>query len=221
LEMGKFELIKEWIDQLSFQKLGDGGRQELAPIIIGLYRADYIENLDEWLMFLAQIQSYYLERQMKDDWLKTTIQYAMALQAIGDKTHAVLTLGQILVHGKAEGYVRSFLDQGEPMHELLREALSKGMEIDYTSKLIHGIEDEMGKYISRKSVPEMDLIEPLSNREIEVLRLLNSDLSVPEISSHLHISESTLRTHIRNIYEKLGVHSRFEATTKGKDLSLI
>ena len=221
MEMGKFKMVKEWIDQLSFQKLGDGGRQELAPIIISLYRADYIENLDEWLMFLAKIQSYYLDRQMKDDWLKTTVQYAMALQATGDINRSITTLDQVIVHGKMEGYMRSFLDQGKPMYKLLREGLSKGMESDYTIKLIHGIEDESGIYKMKKSAPEGDLIDPLSKREIEVLRLLNSDLSVPEISSHLHISVSTLRTHVRNIYEKLGVHSRFEATTKGKTLGLI
>ena len=220
MEMGKLELVKQWIDQLSFQKLGDGGRQELAPIIIALYRADYIENLDEWLMFLAKIQSYYFDRQMKDNWLKTNVQYAMALQAKGDIPRSITTLRPVIIHGKTEGYMRSFIDQGEPMHELLREGLSKGTEIDYTTKLIHGIEDESGKYKLRNSAPEEGLIDPLSKREVEVLHLLNSDLSVPEISSHLHISVSTLRTHIRNIYEKLGVHSRFEATTKGKTLGL-
>ena len=116
--------------------------------------------------------------------------------------------------------MRSFIDQGEPMHELLQEVLYNGMEIDYTTKLIHGIEIESGKYKHGILTPEKGLIDPLSKREIEVLRLLYTDLSVPEISSHLHISVSTLRTHIRNIYEKLGVHSRFEATTKGKDLGL-
>jgi len=144
----------------------------------------------------------------------------MALQATRNIPRSITTLSPVIIHGKAEGYMRSFIDQGEPMHELLREVLSEGMESDYTTKLIHRIEDETGKYNLRKLAHEKDLIDPLSNREIEVLRLLNSDLSVPEISSHLHISVSTLRTHIRNIYGKLGVHSRFEATIKGKTLGL-
>ncbi len=220
LEMGNFEPVKEWIDQLSFQELGDEQRQELAPLIIALFRASTIEHLDEWLVLLVGIQSNCLDKQLIDNWIKITIQYAMALQAMGDKSRAVTTLGQALARGKTEGYMRSFLDQGEPMRSLLQKALSRGIQADYTAKLIQSLDDEREKSPLRKPSPEADLIEPLSDRELEVLRLLKSELSVPEISSHLHISVSTLRTHIRNIYGKLGVHSRFEATTKGRDLGL-
>ena len=66
-----------------------------------------------------------------------------------------------------------------------------------------------------------ELIEPLSERELEILRSLVSELPVPEIAGRYHIAVSTLRTHIRNIYAKLGVHSRFEAVTRAKELKLL
>ena len=64
-------------------------------------------------------------------------------------------------------------------------------------------------------------LDPLSEREIEILRLLTTDLSAPEIAEHLHIAVSTIRTHTKNIYSKLGVHSRFEAISKAKDRNLL
>ena len=65
------------------------------------------------------------------------------------------------------------------------------------------------------------LPEPLSERELEVLRLLNSQLSVPEIARELTVAPSTVRTHVRVVYNKLGVHGRLEAIQKARDLGLI
>jgi LuxR family maltose regulon positive regulatory protein len=65
------------------------------------------------------------------------------------------------------------------------------------------------------------ILEPLSERELDVLRLLNSHLSVPEIAQELTVAPSTVRTHVRVVYNKLGVHGRLEAIQKAKELALI
>ena len=65
------------------------------------------------------------------------------------------------------------------------------------------------------------LIEPLSARELDVLRLLRTELSVPEIADELIIAPSTVRSHIKNIYSKLDVHSRLEAIHRAADLDII
>jgi LuxR family maltose regulon positive regulatory protein len=64
------------------------------------------------------------------------------------------------------------------------------------------------------------LVEPLSEREKEILHLLATDLTVPEIAAHLHIAVSTVRSHVKSIYGKLDVHSRYEAVSKAKDLGV-
>ena len=152
--------------------------------------------------------------------LLSMVRLSLVHEHQGADKRAIETLTQALELGQSSGYLRVFIEQGEQLLGLLRKVLSKGIQVEYTTKLIHAIEAELPKLKLRKPASD-DLTERLSDREIEVLRYLNSNLTIPEISSHLHVSVSTLRTHIRNIYEKLGVHSRFEATTKAKDLKLI
>ena len=67
----------------------------------------------------------------------------------------------------------------------------------------------------------LGLVEPLSERELQVLRLMDSELSSPEIADELVIAVSTVRSHIKNIYSKLGVHSRYEAVEKAHVLDII
>ena len=139
----------------------------------------------------------------------------------GAEKRAIETLIHALELGQSSGNLRVFIEQGEHLLGLLRKVLSKGIQTEFTTKLILAIEAELPKQKQREPASYDDLTELPSNREIEVLRYLSSDLTIPEISSHLHISISTLRTHIRNIYEKLGVHSRFEAISKARELELI
>ena len=102
------------------------------------------------------------------------------------------------------------------MDDLLREIEIRGEGSEFGHDLLNSFPPPVGK---RKS--QTDLVEPLSEREIEVLRILRTELSAPEIAQHLHISVTTMRTHTRNIYSKLGVHSRFEAVTRAEELDLL
>ncbi|MCJ7660127.1 MAG: LuxR C-terminal-related transcriptional regulator, partial [Anaerolineales bacterium] len=74
---------------------------------------------------------------------------------------------------------------------------------------------------SRVTRHPYELVDPLSEREVEVLRLLQTNLSSPEIADELIIAVSTVRTHIKNIYGKLGVHSRTQAVDEAKDLGIL
>jgi LuxR family maltose regulon positive regulatory protein len=116
-------------------------------------------------------------------------------------------------------FIRVFIDEGPEIIHLIQQVEQQG----YTSQLIEQI--LAGAGLQKKTPAHSEnlavLIEPLSDREIDVLRRLDSDLPVPEIADQLVVTVSTLRTHIRNIYQKLGVHSRFEAVSKAKDLKII
>jgi LuxR family maltose regulon positive regulatory protein len=136
----------------------------------------------------------------------------------GEIDEAISRISPVLTAAEREGFRRVFFDEGELFYDLLNECMLRGSVPPFARELVNSLKSKRdGKQPARVS----ELLEPLSEREIEVLRLLNSELSPQEMAEYLHIELSTLRTHIRNIYGKLGVHSRFEAVSIGKDLDLI
>jgi LuxR family maltose regulon positive regulatory protein len=157
----------------------------------------------------------------------------LALAAHAPEEPLVL-LAEVVAQAEPEGYVRTFVDLGEPMAELLREAVSQGISPDYGTHLIAAFEGEVGgeeptteppSTVTVPSSPALEetgeLVEPLSDRELEVLCLLASGLTYREIAQALYLSVNTVKTHLKNVYGKLGVSRRREATAKARDLGLI
>jgi len=140
---------------------------------------------------------------------------ALSLQAGNDLGGALDVLGQALALAESEGYVRTFLDEGEPMARLLREALSRGIVSRYASRLLAAFEK------ASVSPATARLIEPLSERETEVLRLIVAGLSNGEIAAELVIATSTVKSHINSIYGKLGVVRRTQAVAKAQEMDLL
>ncbi len=163
---------------------------------------------------------------------------ALAQQAKGDTSQAMSLLGQALTLAQAEGFVRLFVDEGAPMAELLArlDASPEGgtpSVKEYIHKLraafsislltLHTIEantvDEL-KIQNRKS-QIANLVEPLSERELEILQLIAAGQSNEEIAQTLVIALGTVKKHINNIYGKLDVHSRTQALVQAKALNLL
>jgi LuxR family maltose regulon positive regulatory protein len=113
--------------------------------------------------------------------------------------------------------VRIFVDEGDPMETLLREAETRGITPDYVSKLLAAFETD-NVPVEPPSVTS--LLEPLSERELEVLHLLKTELSGPEIADQLMIALSTVRSHTQSIYTKLGVSNRRAAVHRDEELNL-
>ena len=146
---------------------------------------------------------------------------SVALYAHGEKEKAVDLLAKLLALTEPEGCIRPFLEEGEPMAHLLSEAATLGIMPDYVNKLLAVFEsDEQKSDDLPERSPAKRLIEPLSEREMEVLRLLRSELSGPEIAERLIVSLNTLRTHTKNIFNKLGVNNRRSAVRRAEELSL-
>jgi LuxR family transcriptional regulator, maltose regulon positive regulatory protein len=141
---------------------------------------------------------------------------ALALRARGDLVAALATLKRSIALAEPEGYVRVFLDVGAPMTALLRDAAKREPSGSYVAML---------RAASTTAPPSMSpaqqLVEPLSERELEILRLLATQLSGPEIASHLVVSLNTVRTHTRNVFAKLGVNSRRAAVHRAEELHLL
>lgn len=159
-------------------------------------------------------------------WIRLMPIYALSLEALGRSEEAMDALHQCLEACEPEGHIRIFVERGTPMASLLKSARDRGINVEYTTKLLAAfhLPEEIHTPAKPGAAPlrstATNLIEPLSEREFEVLRLLNSHLSVPEMASKLLVAPTTLRTHIRNIYLKLNVHGRLEALQKARDLGL-
>ncbi len=142
---------------------------------------------------------------------------ALALFLKNDERGALLNLKQAFELAQSENRVLTFTRDGELMETLLRQALKKGICPEFTRKLLSVIEAR------RKPQPPPaaeTLTEPLSERELEILALLDGPLSTPEIAKKLFVSANTVRTHIKNIYGKLGVHGRSGAVKRAQELKL-
>jgi LuxR family maltose regulon positive regulatory protein len=146
---------------------------------------------------------------------------AVAYQAGGNPSAAHEALAQALALAHAEGYRRLFLDEGQPMATLLRDLLPE-LRTDplpaYARALLLAFAQEPG---SRNRAADSELVEPLSEQEVRVLRLLAAGLSNPEIADKLVVSINTVKTHIRNLYGKMGVHSREEARQAAHEMRLL
>jgi LuxR family maltose regulon positive regulatory protein len=118
-----------------------------------------------------------------------------------------------------------FVDEGPPMAQLLLKAAARGIMPDYTGKLLAAFEAEQQGHAGESPLPtspaSQPLIEPLSQRELEVLRLFKTELSGPEIAQELVIGLSTVRTHTKSIYSKLNVNNRRAAVNRAEALDLI
>jgi LuxR family maltose regulon positive regulatory protein len=182
----------------------------------GTYLVDALDLLEE-----------LLEIAEKYGWGSKVIEIlalqALALQEGGDTDQAMTTLERALTLAEPEGYIRTLVDEGTPMVHLLYEALSRGSTPDYIRRLLAAF--PANKFAqttpSKSQAPESELIEPLSEREIEVLQLIAKGLNNPEIASRLFLSLNTVKAHTRNIYGKLGVHNRIQAVARARALGIL
>ncbi|MEJ2211833.1 MAG: LuxR C-terminal-related transcriptional regulator, partial [Anaerolineae bacterium] len=104
---------------------------------------------------------------------------------------------------------------------LLRRAAGRGSASPYVGKLLAALEGELGPERPAATPADGALVEPLTERELEVLHLLTTHLSSTEIAHELYISPNTVRSHIKNIYGKLGAHSRNDAVQRARDVGLL
>jgi LuxR family maltose regulon positive regulatory protein len=158
---------------------------------------------------------------------------ALALKAQGQPQEAGAALGQSLSLASSQGYLRVFLDLGDPLYDLLEMRAAQDppavtLSKDPVRSLLEAFQQERAEQQSRMAgsiSPSPALakgsIDTLTKRELEVLRLLARGLSNKEIAGELVVAPSTVKQHLKNIYGKLDVHSRTQAAARGRELELL
>jgi LuxR family maltose regulon positive regulatory protein len=177
-----------------------------------------IEQAAQLLNRLVQIAKQAGARSKE---LEVYIQLALVFWMREDASQALASLEPALEIAEPEGNLYAFLNDGQPLVDLLKYAASKGVYVDYIGKILAAYNTSIHfndeHYLDGDDIS----VPPLSEREKQVLRLLAVGLTSTEVAKELVISVSTARTHIKNLYRKLDVHKRIEAINKAKELALI
>jgi len=191
----------------------------LARILIAQYRSERAEDtIHEAMQLIERLLIAAENGKRMGSVIEILLLQALAFEAQSDIPLALESLERALTLAEPEGFIRIFVDEGLPMARLLSEATAQGTMPDYSSKLLSVLEAEKQK---PDLPPAQVLVDPLSERELEVLALIAAGLKNKEIAEQLFISLNTVLYHIKNIYDKLGVNKRALAIIKARNLSLL
>jgi LuxR family maltose regulon positive regulatory protein len=174
------------------------------------------------LEILEQLLEQAEEKGWADERLKLLVLQALAYHAHNEKEQAAQVLRQTLTLAEPEGFIRIFVDEGQPMAQLLAEAAEQGLLSDYVKELLAAFDAEAQTNADPSApAPIQSLIDPLSPRELEVLGLIAQGLSNDEIGRRLFLALDTVKGHNRRIYDKLQVQRRTEAVARARELGLL
>jgi LuxR family maltose regulon positive regulatory protein len=188
----------------------------LARALLAQYRAERAEPpISDAARLLGRLLQAAEAGERMGSVIEILVLQALTDHARGDVPGALAALERALTLAEPEGYVRMFVGEGPPMASLLRAAAKQGITPSYVRRLLAAVNRSEDRPVQQR------LIEPLSERELDVLRLLGSDLDGPDIARELTVSLNTMRTHTRNIYAKLGVSNRRAAVRRAAELGLL
>ncbi|PMB09481.1 helix-turn-helix transcriptional regulator [Fischerella thermalis CCMEE 5273] len=173
--------------------------------------------LDNAMRLLSRLYDFAKAGGRKARVMEILILQALGWQAYGDIEQALSILEVALNLPHQGNYVRISVDEGQPMMELLRHAASRGINPKYISRLLAAF----GAVNKETSATVELLIEPLSDRELEVLRYLATGLSNHASADKLFVSLATVKWHARKIYSKLNVSNRTQAVHQARELGIL
>jgi LuxR family maltose regulon positive regulatory protein len=215
MQLDAIDLVKEWADQVDWNPSPSGGFfGDLAwysRIRLAIAQNRYSEA-HHWIATLKQnAEAHHLQRRL----IVLGVLETIVLSVEGTQEAACAALSSAVVLAAPGGYVQIFVENLPRIEPLLRQVREAAPE--FVDRILSA-----GKPKGMKHEPTPPkLIEPLSQRETEVLKLLAAGLTSPEIADQLTISSGTVRTHIKSIYRKLDVHKRLEAVKRAEDLGVV
>jgi LuxR family maltose regulon positive regulatory protein len=245
LKQGRLALAQDWArarglsadDEISY--LGEFEHLTLARVLMAEYqrrqdRSSFLQSIGllERLLKAAEAQS------RTSSVIEILVTQALAHQVQGNLPLALASLERALTLAEPEGYVRLFVDEGEPMRRLIadfRSSIEKQMsssahaQLGYTGKLLAAFASPVNKQSATPALaagasvknPKSEMVEQLSERELEVLRLVAQGLTNNEISQRLVLALSTIKGHNLRIFGKLQARNRSEAIKRARELGLL
>ena len=227
IKLGRLREAQQWMiaqdlsvdDELSY--LREFAHITLTRLLIAQFRyGGEKERLEDGLVLLARLLETAVTGQRTGSVLEILVLQALAHDAVGDTSAALQSLSRAITLAEPEGYVRLFIDEGLPMAELLQKLQTAGSEQQiYLAQLITAFDQQNTLHPS--SPNSHPLLEPLSERELEVLQLVAQGLSNREIGERLFLALPTVKGHNRNIYSKLQVTRRTEAVARARELGIL
>ena len=197
----------------------------LARVLIARYKSEREDrSIHEAVGLLKRLLEAAEEGRRTGSVIEILVLQALAHEAQGNIPVALVPLERALTLAEPEGYVRIFVDEGAPMAALLRRAALPGVAPPYVSKLLNALDAEATVRrgpAGPASPVAQPLEEPLSERELEVLRLVATGMSNRDIARDLVLATGTVKKHINNIFTKLNVRSRTQAAAQATKLGLL
>jgi LuxR family maltose regulon positive regulatory protein len=222
LRLGRLENVERWGRHLTLDAQVAITSTTASEWLIWAHWLLIQKKTGEALTILRQLVSLTENSGHRTIYLTAQLLSAVAHNAQGKLQEAHQTLAQVLKQAEPEGYVRLFVDAGLPVARLLYQAIEHDLSPAYAQRLLAAFpETDWSPQPDRPTPATADLIEPLSDRELEVLRLIDQGLSNSEIAAKLVLSTGTVKVHSHNIFSKLGVSNRTQAVSKARALGLI
>ncbi len=233
LRQGRLAKAQDWVrendlsigDDISY--LREFELITLARVLIAEHKSNPIDgSIQKAIVLLERLQKAAEDQRRWGSVVEILVLQALARKVQGNMLLALTQLERALILSESEGYCRIFVDEGLPMVELLRSMkVDDGRQKTYIHKLLityagNEIRPISSTQNSPSSFVHQPLVDPLSKRELEVLRYLRTELNGPEIARELSVSLNTVRTHIQNIYSKFGVTNRQAAIRRAQELDL-
>jgi LuxR family transcriptional regulator, maltose regulon positive regulatory protein len=229
LSSGEERQVREWLEDCAGEESG------VSPFSSALSRLNQsrgmiaLGRLDDAHHILADLTVAAELAGLDGLHIEINLLLALTYMAQGKNTPALQALHQALILGEPQNYRRTFLDKGKGLISLLKLGIKREMWTmdSYGGGLLTEMEADLTARESRSGLhpkeikPAADLVEPLTAREIEILRLMADGYSNSEIASELVLSVGTVKAHLHHIFGKLGVDGRIRAIQKGKELNLI
>lgn len=202
----------------------------LARVLLAHFKSDHNnQTLLEVIELLTRLEQAAEDGDRTGSLIEILVLQTLAHHLQGDTSAALVPLERALAMAEPEGYIRIFVDEGLPMVQLLLEAAAREILPEYTAKLLavwdaettRSHDQPLVSQVTAPAVASQSLLEPLSERELEVLVLIAQGLTNQEISKRLFRALDTIKGHNRNIFGKLEAQNRTEAVARARELGLL
>ena len=237
LKQGQLTLAQDWVhmrglsadDEITY--LNEFEHLTLARVLMAEYHHSHTQrSILDAIRLLERLLKGAEGQNRMGNVIEILVVQALAHPTQGNLPSALVLLERALILAQPEGYVRIFVDEGEPMRSLISDFRSQierqsggyGHQLSgYLNKLLSAFSRPEAIVQSTTTARKPEMIEPLSQRELEVLRLIALGLSNREIGERLFLALSTVKGHARLIFDKLQVQSRTEAVAHARELGLL